>query len=71
MTVEQQERTKVRQQELPVLAGSLEFLKTMVDIEHHVDGEESYRQITQTMEDALKTCVNIADRLLYAGIEEE
>lgn len=74
MSVEQQERTikqKVRQEELPVLAGKLDYLKTMVGIERHIDGKKSYIHISQTMEDAIKKCSDIADRLLYAGIEED
>jgi hypothetical protein len=63
-------RQKVKQGELSALVGHLDFLKEMVDIERKVDGKESYYHISQTMEDSISECSNIADRLLYAGLEE-
>jgi hypothetical protein len=63
-------KQKVKQEELSALVGNLDFLKEMVDIERKVIGKDSYQSITQTMEDAINTCRNIADRLLYAGLEE-
>ena len=63
-------RTRVSQTELPVLAGTLNYLKRMVEIEREIDGEASYKTISQTMEQAVIDCAEIADRLLYAGLEE-
>ena len=64
-------KQKVRQEELPALAGKLGFLKGMVGIEREVDGQKSYDVISKTMEEAINNCSEIADRLLYAGLERE
>ena len=64
-------KQKVRQEELPALAGKLGFLKGMVGIERQVDGQKSYDVISKTMEEAINNCSEIAERLLYAGLEEE
>ncbi len=64
------ERSRVSLTELPVLVGKLDFLKGMVAIERELDSEASYRSISPTMEQAIIDCSNIADRLLYAGLEE-
>ncbi|MBA7472472.1 hypothetical protein ES707_07799 [subsurface metagenome] len=63
-------KQKVNRDELAELAGYLSFLKGMVDIERKIDGKESYKTISQTMEDAITECSEIADRILYVGIEE-
>ena len=64
-------KPKVNRVELAELSGNLDFLKGMVRIERKIDGKESYRSISQTMEDAIKRCCDIANRLLFAGLEEE
>lgn len=63
-------KQKVKQEELAKLSGDLDFLNTIVGIERKIDGKESYCSISQTMEDAINSCRDIADRLLYAGLEE-
>ena len=71
MTIEIKQRPKVTQEELPVLAGKLSFLKGMVAIERKVTGVDSYGPISRTMEKAIIDCGDIADRLLYNGLEAE
>ena len=69
MATEIKQRPKVTQEELAKLAGRLDYLKGMVEIERKVDGDDSYRAISRTMEKAIKGCGDIADRLLYNGYE--
>jgi hypothetical protein len=65
------ERQKVNQQELDRLAGYLDFLKTMVDIEKKVLREDAYHGLlSHTVEDVIIECRDIAARLLYAGLDE-
>ena len=71
MATEIKQRPKVTQEELSVLAGKLAYLKGMVGIERKVDGNDSYRSISKTMEEAILDCGHIADRLLYNGLEGE
>ena len=71
MSVTSQERKKVTWEEAAKLSGLLDFLKGMVDIERKVDGKKSYISISRTMESAILECRDIADRLLFAGLEEE
>ena len=71
MTTPIKQRPKVTQRELVVLAGKLSYLKGMVAIERKVDGNDSYRAISKTMEEAIIDCGDIADRLLYNGLETE
>ena len=71
MTTAIKQRPKVTQEELPVLAGKLSFLKGMVAIERKVTGEDSYGSISRTMEKAIISCNDIAERLLYNGLEAE
>ena len=71
MATEIKQRPKVTPGELGKLAGSLAFLKGMVEIERKVDGDDSYRAISKTMEESIIDCGVIADRLLYNGLEEE
>ena len=70
MTVTVKERTMVSQTELPVLVGKLNYLKGMVAIEREVTGEDSYSSISRTMEQAITDCCDIAERLLFAGLQE-
>ena len=71
MATEIKQRPKVTPGELAKLSGSLAYLKGMVGIERKVDGDDSYRAISKTMEEAIIDCGVIADRLLYNGLEEE
>ena len=71
MTTAIKQRPKVTQEELPILAGKLSFLKGIVKIEREVDGDDSYISISKTMEEAIIDCGDIADRLLYNGLEAE
>ena len=71
MATEIKQRPKVTPGELAALAGRLDYLKGMVEIERKVTGEASYGPISRTMEASIKECGNIADRLLYNGLEEE
>ena len=64
-------RLKVKQDELPRLAGNLHYLKGMVEIERIIDGEKSYMHISRTMERVIEECSDIVDRLVFAGIEEK
>jgi len=70
MSITAKELTMVSQTELPVLAGKLDYLKGMVDIERKVMGAESYNTISRTMEQAILDCREIAERLLLAGPQE-
>lgn len=63
-------KQKVNENELEKLAGYLAYLKGVVGIKRKVIGKESYTAISQTMEDTISECSKIADRILFAGIEE-
>lgn len=63
-------KRKVSSQEISRLAGDLNYLKTMVEIERKVCGEDSYRVISRTMEEAIRESCDVADRLLFADIGE-
>ena len=64
-------KQKVTRSELAKLAGHLSFLKGMVEIEREIDGEQSYLSISKTMEASITECGDIADRLLFIGLETE
>jgi hypothetical protein len=61
----------VAKNELPRLAGNLDFLKGVIEIDRKIYGKESYDRISKTVENAVWECQDIADRLLTFGIQEE
>ncbi len=65
-----QTKQKVTQKELAKLAGHLGYIKGMVEIERKISPKESYYIISETMEKAIAECVDIAERLVFKGIEE-
>ena len=71
MTTAIKQRPKVTREELSVLSAHLGFLKDMVEIKRQVRGEESCNAISRNMEKAIIGCDDIAERLLYNGLEEE
>ena len=69
MITEIEEREKVRRDELPKLAGSLDAIKGLIEIDRKVYAEESYNRISRNTEKVIQNCSDIADRLLFAGLE--
>jgi hypothetical protein len=61
--------TKVTQKELAALAGRLDFVKGIIEIDRHIYGKESYDHISKTVENAIDECRDIAERLLMLGLE--
>ena len=64
-------REKLRQDELPRLAGYLAALVKEIEIDRHVYGQQSYDRISHSTERALRECSDMADRLMYGGLETE
>lgn len=61
----------VTKSELARLAGTLDFLKGVVELDRKAHGIYSYDRISQNVENAILECRGIADRLLTFGIQEE